>query len=247
MLNKNRIFMTVAFVLLTGMAHADNFTIGVEATNYQPMYNGKDGNYSGYARELMDAFGAKYGHQFTYKPLPVARLYDEFFVKKSLDFKFPDNAKWNAEIRKGLKVSYSKPLVSVTEGLLVAPSKKGQPIDLVKKIATLRGFTLHPYLDLIKANKIAVSEVNSTEAAISMTSRGRVDGAYLSVISANYIAGEIMKQPGAVVFDEKLPSITSEFSLSSIAYPQLVNQLDEFLTEEKRTVQKLKAKYRIPE
>jgi polar amino acid transport system substrate-binding protein len=53
---------------------------------------GIGGNYAGYARDVLDTFAAQYGHTFSYKPMPVARLWDEYLVQKSVDIKFPDNA-----------------------------------------------------------------------------------------------------------------------------------------------------------
>ncbi len=234
--------------LLLGLAGptawAGNFSIGVEVTEYLPISRGDGGNYTGYARELLDAFAAKYGHTFTYKPLPVNRLFDEFTVQKSVDFKFPDNAFWAADAKKGLNITYSKGLVLVVEGLMVLPANKGK-VSAVSKIATLRGFTPFPYLDQIKAKKITVTEVNTTDAALSMGEAGRVDGVYLGVLAANYTLAEVMKKPGALVFDDKLPNSSNDFSLSSISHPEVVKQMDEFLVKEKDTVTKLKAKYKI--
>lgn len=234
-----------AFVMHT--ANAANFTIGVEGTDYMPISKGDAGGYSGYARELLDAFAAKAGHTFVYKPMPVARLIDEFATQKALDFKFPDNAYWAGDAKKGLNVVYSKGLVSVTEGLMVLPANKGKGAASVTKIATLRGFTPFPYLDSIKAKKIAVTEVNAADAAISMGEAGRVDGVYLGVIAANYILTEVVKKPGALVYDASLPNSTNDFSMSTLAHPEVIRQLDEFLVKEKDTVSRIKAKYKIVE
>jgi ABC-type amino acid transport substrate-binding protein len=232
--------------LLASTAWAGNFSVGVEATDYLPISKGDGGNYSGYAREVLDAFATKYGHTFTYKPMPVARLWDEFLVQKSVDLKFPDNGYWNSDAKKGATVAYSKGLVAVTEGLMVTPANKGKQSS-VAKIATLRGFTPFQYMDQIKSKAITMTEVNTADAAINMGEAGRVDGVYLGVIAANYIMAEVMKKPGALVFDEKLPHGTNDFSLSSIKNPEVVKQMDEFLVKEKDTVAKLKAKYKIVE
>ena len=52
----------------------------------------------------------------------MSRLLDEFASKKSVDFKFPDNAYWAADAKKGIPISQSKGLVVVTEGMLVLPA-----------------------------------------------------------------------------------------------------------------------------
>jgi polar amino acid transport system substrate-binding protein len=241
-------FVISAVIALSASSYAWSgaYTIGVEATDYLPVSKGDTGEYKGYARDLLDAFATKYGHQFTYKPVPVARLYDEFLVKKSVDFKFPDNGYWAGDAKKGITLSYSKGLVSVTDGTLVLPANKGKSSSL-SKLGTLRGFTPFPYLDQIKDKKVTVAEANSADAAISMGEAGRVEGVYMGILAANYVMTEVMKKPGILVFDDKLPKSTGDFSLSTIAHADVIKQMDEFLVKEKDTVTKLKAKYKIKE
>ena len=241
-------FILSAVFALAASTHAWSgaYTIGVEATDYLPVSKGDTGEYKGYARELLDAFASKYGHQFTYKPVPVARLYDEFLVKKSVDFKFPDNGYWAGDAKKGITLSYSKGLVSVTDGTLVLPANKGKT-TAISKLGTLRGFTPFPYLDQIKDKKVTVTEANSADAAISMGEAGRVEGVYMGILAANYVMSEVMKKPGVLVFDDKLPKSTGDFSLSTVVHEDVIKQMDEFLVKEKSTVAKLKAKYKIKE
>jgi len=244
---KSKVLVSVLLAgLLSSPTWAGTLTVGVEGHDYMPISNGEGGNYAGYAREVLDTFAAKYGHTFTYKPMPVSRLWDEYLVKKSVDLKFPDNGYWNSDAKKGINISYSKGVVSVTEGLLVVPANKGK-VASVSKIATLRGFTPFPYLDQIKSGKVAVTEVNAAEAAINMATAGRVDGVYLGTLAANYIMSERMKAPGVLVYDDKLPNSANDFTLSSFSHPEVVKQMDEFLLKEKDTVTKLKAKHKIVE
>jgi len=244
-MKKVPLLVALATCFLASPVWSDSFTVGVEATDYMPIYKGDGSNYTGYAKELLDGFASKNGHTFTYVRLPVARLFDEFVVKKSLDFKFPDNAYWAKEIKKDAKISYSRGVVSVTEGLMVLPANKGK--GNVSRIALVRGFTPFLYMDQIRDKKIAANEVNAPDAGISMAEAGRVDGVYLSVIVANYLMTDVLKKPGVLVFDDKLPNSKSDFSLSSIARPEVIKQFDEYLVKEKDTVDKLKAKYKIVE
>jgi ABC-type amino acid transport substrate-binding protein len=241
---KTKFFVTVLGLCMSAGALAGDFKIGVEATDYLPMYKGDSGEYSGFGRELLDAFGQKYGHKFTYVPVPVARLYDEFLVKKSVDFKFPDNSFWAGDAKKGLNVSYSKGLVNVIDGALVLPANKGKKAALAT-LVTVRGFTPYPYLDAIKTGKTKVTEVTSPEQAIKMVQSGQTEAAYLGVVAAEYIMNDKMKTPGALVFDDKLPSSANDFVMSSLTQPGVLKQLDEFLVKEKAIVEKIKAKYKI--
>lgn len=244
-MKRHSIFAAFFTSFVVSATWAGSFTVGVESTDYLPISKVDSGSYSGYAREVLDAFASKYGHTFIYKPMPVARLYDEFAVQKSLDFKFPDNAYWGGDVKKGISIVYSKGLISVTDGLMVLPENKAK--TTVTKIVTIRGFTPYPYLDQINAKKIAVSEVNAPEAALSMVEAGRADGVYMGQLSANYILADVMKKPGILVFGEKLPNSKNDFSLSTIARPEVIKEMDEFLVKEKATVAKIKAKYKISE
>ena len=246
-MKKSTILAVLAACLLSSPAFSGNYKIGVENTDYMPLYRGDTATYSGYARELLDAFGKKYGHTFSYYPYPMVTLFDEFAIKKSLDFKFPDNPYWVADGKKGIKIIYSKGLVSVTEGLMVLPSEKGKSLSNITKIATLRGFTPWPYMDQITSKKIEVVEVNYSGAAINIAAAGRVDGVYMGRMSGTYVIDEVLRRPGVLVFDDSLPTSKSDFSVSTIAHPDVIKQLDEFLVKDKDLVAQLKAKYKIVE
>lgn len=233
-------------LLLAPHAVAAQFTVGVETTDYMPIYKGEGGQYSGYARELLDTFAAKYGHTLTYKPMPVTRLFDEFIKQKSVDFKFPDNPRWQPDLKKGVNITYSKGAVTVVEGMLVLPANKGRPLSALKTMATLRGFTPWPFIDAIKSGALRVNEANTADAALQLGLSGRADGVFLNTISADYLLNERLKQPSALVLDESLPVERSEFSLATLSHPEVISQFNEFLTREKSTIDRLKAKYKIP-
>ena len=241
------ILTVLATCLFSSPAFSGNYTVGVENIDYLPLYKGDGSVYTGYARELLDTFAAKYGHTFTYRPFPMVNLFDEFVVKKTLDFKFPDNAHWSGDMKKGVKIVYSSRLVTVTEGLFVLPSEKGKGLANITKIATLRGFSAWPYMDQIMSKKLEVIEVNYPGAAINIGAAGRVDGVFMGVMSANYVMSNVLRRAGVLVFDDSLPKMKADFSLSSISHPEIIKQMDEFLVKDKDTVAKLKAKHKIVE
>jgi ABC-type amino acid transport substrate-binding protein len=127
---------------------------------------------------------------------------------------------------------------------LVLPANKGKKTTIAK-LVTVRGFTPYPYLDSIKAGKTSVVEVTGPDQAIKMVASGQSEAAYLGVMAANHIMEDRLKMPGALVLDDKLPNSTNEFVVSTISHPEVIKQLDEFLSKEKATVEKIKAKYKI--
>ena len=130
---------------------------------------------------------------------------------------------------------------------MVLPSEKGKSLSNITKIATLRGFTPWPYMDQITSKKIELVEVNYSGAAINIAAAGRVDGVYMGNMMGKYVVDEVLRQKGILVFDESLPTSKSDFSMSTIAHPDVIKQLDEFLVKDKDLVAQLKAKYKIVE
>ena len=70
--------MTKCFALLLCLlalpvAAQEDIRVGVELQPYQPYSDVENGEYRGYARDLLDAFAAEYGYRFVYMPLPVRR------------------------------------------------------------------------------------------------------------------------------------------------------------------------------
>ncbi|MCP4345181.1 MAG: amino acid ABC transporter substrate-binding protein [Desulfobacterales bacterium] len=244
---KKFIFCTMLFVLLTSVhciAETKSFIIGVDSTEYYPMYGYDNGKYTGYARELLDSFAKDSGYSFQYKALPVLRLYNNFLMNQTVDFKYPDNTFWKADLKKGKNVSYSVSVVDYTDGVMVLPENKGKGLNEFKRLGTVLGFTAWEYLDHIKAGKIKEDYAPRYENMIKKTLVKRVDGAYSCVAVLNYQL-EKMNKPGALVFDPSLPHTKSSYLLSSVKYPEVIIQFSEWLVQKKAFVDKLKLKYKV--
>jgi polar amino acid transport system substrate-binding protein len=226
------------------LACAANLKVGVETTDQYPIYSASSGEYRGFARELLDDFAAKYKHTIQYVPLPIVQLHDALLTHR-IDVKFPDNPKWQPERKKGAKISYSASVITVAEGLSVRPNKLGQAFSDIKKIGAVRGFTPWPYMDAIKAKKIKFQEFNDFNSLLSVGVKGRIDGVYANNVVTNYYLIEILKQPGAMVFDFALPNDRSEFCLASIDHPEIIAQFNEYLIKYKAELSMMKSKYHI--
>jgi polar amino acid transport system substrate-binding protein len=223
---------------------AADLKIGVETTDQYPIYSGAKGEYRGFARELLDDFAAKYHHTIHYVPLPIVQLHDALLTHR-VDVKFPDNPKWQPEKKGNAKIAYSAAVIAVAEGLSVPPKKLGQPLTDIKKIGAVRGFTPWPFMDAIKAKKIAYQEFSDFKSLIATGIKGQIDGIYANNIVVNYYLIEVLKQPDALVFDFALPNDRSDFCLASIDHPEIIAQFDEFLSKYKSEVSILKSKYHI--
>jgi len=227
-------------------AGAEFLVVGVEAFNYLPIYRGDDKNYTGFARDLLDDFAEKNGHTLEYRQFPILRLHDELLRRQTIDLKFPDNPHWNIEMRKGVSVAYSRPVLQVVEGLFVLPARRDMDLSTLKTIGAMRGFTPWPYMDGIRKKKIEYKELDSFEVLVKMCQLGRVDAVYVNTLVMNYYLAHIRKEPELLVMARNLPTDNPDFMLSSVRNSKIVTQFDEYLIREKARINKLKARYGIP-
>lgn len=226
------------------LAHgAPTYTIGVENLQYYPLHTVRNGEYSGFARELLDAFAAKKGYAFKYVQLPINKLFPALLQENSIDFKYPDNPQWQPAQKSGIAVRYSAPVVVSEEGAMVLPEKKGIGLSRIKTLGTVLGFTPWPYKEPIDGKKISVVANGSFEGLLRDAMAGRLDAVYINVDVASAMLRDELKSPGKLVFDPTLPYARSDFSLSTVRYPAVIEEFNVFLKSERPMIEKLREKY----
>lgn len=222
---------------------ADTFTVGVELQPYMPYSDVQDGQYLGYGRDLLDAFAAHQGHTFIYKPLPVRRLLSDF-LHGQVDFKYPDNPRWNADQKQGHRLLFSRAAAESIDGVLVKPQFLGMGKARLLRLGTQRGFTPWPYLADIKAGKILLIQANKIDSLLAMAMSDRVDGIYLNPNVVKYqLANSADKN--ALVFDPALDYQDDHYLLSTIRHPEVIEQFDAFLISQAKRVRELKERHGI--
>ena len=114
--------------LLPFAVQAETYVVGVENAAFLP-YSTVDaqGQYGGYARELLDRFASSAGVTFVYRPLPSAGLLDAL-LKGDVDFKYPDSPAWGEAAKAGQALSYSAGTSDFIDGVLVAAPRHGKGI-----------------------------------------------------------------------------------------------------------------------
>ncbi|MDF2179118.1 transporter substrate-binding domain-containing protein [Aliiglaciecola sp. CAU 1673] len=232
------------FVLASTALKAAEFSIGVENLDYKPFSAVEDGKFSGYFKEVLDKFAADNGHKFTYKPLPVKRLMQDFLAGK-VDFKIPDNKFWAGSMRQGHDIYYSTPVATYVDGVMVKPANVSLDYDKLSGLVTLRGFTPFPFMDDIAKGTIKLSETNTLDGLIKMVESDRVDGGFANVDVTKYYMREVMGNPQLLVFAEGLPTGVSEISLSTIKHQDIIEQFNAWLLLKQDLIAELKAKYQI--
>ena len=227
-------------ILHISPSYSEHYIIGVEDLEYYPIYAKREGEYAGFSRELLDNFASANGHTFEYKILPIKRLYNDF-VRKKFDLKFPDNAYWQKEAKKGINVTYSKPVLEYIDGVLVKPENIGKGKSNLKTLGAPRGFSPGDYTD----GSIALKEGNTLKSLIKMAESNRVDGVYFNVIVARYFLENTAFNNDLIIFDKDLPHTRSNYHLSSIKHPDLIEQFNDYMASNKADIEVLKAKYNV--
>ncbi|WP_371926096.1 substrate-binding periplasmic protein [Pseudomonas sp. LPB0260] len=226
-------------------ASAESYVIGVEELAFAPHYSiDKQGQYQGFARELFDAFAAHSGVQLSYKPLPVARLLPALLAGE-VDLKYPDSAHWAQAQKDGKDLHYSQAVVNYVDGVLVAPKRQGRPLEQLKRLAMVDGWTPWGYQERIDAQQIVPTYNDDLRKMIHQALKQDTDGAYFNVVVATHYLDNIRARPGALVFDPKLPHTRGTFHLSSLRHAELLQRFDRFLLERHGEVAALKARYRV--
>ncbi len=238
------LIVVISIFTLCSNSVAKEYVVGVENLDYLPYYAGVKKKYSGFAKDLLDAFAKDQGITFKYKVISVRRLFKSLLDQK-VDFKFPDNPYWQGDMKKGKNVIYSDAVVKTIDGIMVLPERKGMGVKKLKKIGTVMGFTPWEYKGQIDSGEIALSENANFEGLLAQVIKGRIDGAYINPVVADYRLEKVMNKKGALVFDDGLPYAKNDYLLSTMKEKEIMNAFNKFLKEKKGIVDKIKAKYSI--
>ena len=217
--------------------------IGVESNDYYPHYQFINGGFQGYVRDLFDRFSKDSNLKIRLRTMPLKRLLKEVRTG-TVHLKYPDNPKWNVEEKKSDFI-HSKPIVSYIDGTLVLPGQQGQPVENVRTLGTLIGFTPWPYFDRIQSGRVSVYEGTSLTGLIKRTMRRGRDGIYANIDVANYQLKRLLNQPGALVFDPGLPHAVSYYATSTVHHPELIKAFDQWQISADSFKQQLEEKYMV--
>ncbi len=241
------IFLFTAVCGIATEQKIKEFVIAVENIEYLPYYGvdpQKPENYIGFAREFLDSFAKKQGYVFKYQPLPVKRLFKEF-IEGMYDFKYPDNPFWSADDKKGKTIFYSESVTDYTDGIMVHADNKHINLDDLVVIGTVRGFTAWDYLDHIKSGKLELVENNTLFGLLQQVAMKRIDGCYVN----NAVAAKAIKESedalANIVFAPQLPHTKSSYKLSTQKHPQIIEELNKFLQENKKEIDAMRSRYNI--
>lgn len=129
-------------------------------------------------------------------------------------------------MKEGKGVVYSDPVMEYLDEVMVTPDRRGKGLSELRVLGTVRGFTPWEYLKRIEKGEIKLHENDTIQGLLQQAIHGRIDGAYFSVVVAKYQLREVLKTPQGLVFDPQLPHTRSAHLLSTLKYPQIIQELN---------------------
>lgn len=234
-------FIILAIASWCYSAQAKEFVVGVEDVSYYPLYDFPSGR-GGYTKDLLDEFGRQYGHKFVYLPLPIKR-FSRWLIEHQIDFKYPDNIRWNPDGKVYKDFVYSDATISLVAGTLTL-AEKYKKRDQIKVLGTLLGFHPTQWIKEIKAGDVKLYEHSSTLVLIQQVLRGHVDGIDLEPSVVNYHL-KLLGKADALRVNKDLSFEVYNYYLSTIRHKDVIAQFNEFLKRNQPFLKKLRTKYQI--
>ena len=228
----------------TSLAGDRHFVVGVENIDHYPHYTLQNGEWSGFGRDVLDAFAKDRGYSFTYRPYPVKRLMLKSW-QEEVDLMFPDNPLWFPEKKKAVAITYSVNFVEVVEGTLVPPERVGDGINAITILGTITGFTAASYTPYIEKGQVKIDHARDSRYVLLKVLDGRTDAAFMAVDSAKYVLDGVLNTPGSLVFDPSLPYDNYANYVSSVKRPHLIKEFDQFVEQHAAFIAELKQKYKM--
>ena len=240
--------LLVLLLLLTSVnaaAKQKRFVIGVEEVSYYPLYDfsAADTDRPSFSKELLVRFFEHYNYQYDFLVLPIKR-FNEWYVEQEVDFKFPDSARWHASDKTKLNITFSKPVIELMSGSYMLKSQAKTQRQQVKTLSTILGFYPSLWFKEIANGSIRIVEQPSPMSVVKHVLYGE-DVA--TNINGNVIRHNLarLNKSGALVLNRTIDHELYAYHMSSINYPEIIAQFNDFLTLKPKLISELKAKYNI--
>ena len=218
--------------------------LGVEDLHYFPLFDFKN-THPTFTTELFEEFGKQFGYKFEFYPMPVKR-FDKWLFEKDIDLKFPDNSRWNEseEVNRLSKViTYSKPVLHLVAGTITYNKNIKHKND-VKILGTLLGFYPTKWINEINSGQVELYESSSTLMLVQQLIRGQLDAINLEPTVVNHYLNQI-REKEFVNINKNIDYEVYSYHLSSIKYPNVISDFNQFLVDNSEYVEGLRKKYKI--
>jgi len=237
------IVMFLFICLFIQRLEAKEFIVGVEDVSYYPLFDFKS-HRNTFSRELLDKFAQSKGYKFVYLPLPIKR-FERWLLEEKIDFKYPDNARWYPEKSLKEKFTFSDSTIKLVAGTTVLkPFLKKEKLDF-KALGTLLGFYPTTWIKQIERGQVALIEDASTTILIQQLLSQTVDGIDIEPSVIHHYLKKMGKSGNEVVIDKRYQYDVYDYHFSTIKYPKIINEFNQFLKINRSLVKEMIKKYRI--
>jgi hypothetical protein len=237
----------IALLLCSSHLHANQdkvYKIGVENIDYYPHYAfGHHKN--SFIKELLESFFKSNNIKYEFVPLPLKR-FNQWYLKDSIDFKYPDNAMWRTGESKSLPIIYSSSVIKSTAGSVVLNTNLSRKRDQIERLGTITRFSPVLWQDKVDDNKVKVLNDSAVLSVIKMAIHGLVDVINLDYSVVNYHLNNLNKNK-QLLMNPNLANQKINFHLSTIKHKKIILKFNDFLKSNKKLVENLKDKYQIIE
>lgn len=237
------IYAYIFCISLGKVVQASTFVMGVEDVSYYPYFDFASGQPS-FAQALFDQFAKDNGHQISYLPLPI-KQFPKWLYEENIDFKFPDNARWQeTNNTHHLKIYFSNEIVAMTAGTLVLAKNEHQQEGFFKNIGTITGFHPTLWLKQIELGQVTIYEDSSSKILVKYLVNGLVDGLDIDLAVANFGLQKLQIQEKLVI-NEKVAKQIYSYQMSTVKFPEIVREFNQWLVKRSKFVDALKTKFGI--
>lgn len=249
MTRRHHISIVLIFCLLSAgvivpfALKAETYLVASQNIAYYPHYEFSAIQDKGFAWALLEAFATEKGITFQYVSMPVLRLQIEL-EKGNIDFVYPDHPTWTNPINDNSTKYYSKPLTESLVGTFVKPERLGAGISTIRKVSIVLGFSPLYWQERIDSGKTRLIWVADNKSAIYMAQWERADAFDMDYYVANYLLDKLVDVDNFKL-DPKQPVTVVEFCLSTLKRPQLLEEINTFITNNPGLIAMLKARYKI--
>lgn len=239
----NKFFIIIISIFSFSFISASEiYKIGVEDISYYPHYVYENGDYRGFGADILKDFAKSKGYIFEFVPKPIVRLVKDY-VDGEVDFVYPDNAYWSSEAKEGMIITYSNPVAGYIDGVMVLPENSDQ--TTIENLGIVIGFTPFEYLNAINKGDVKLVKNPSLIGLVQQGIKGRVEGIYGNIDIIDYILKERLNHPNMLVFNQNLPYTKSHYHLSTIKYPKIIEEFNQYLQENSQKINELREQYGI--
>lgn len=242
---KTTIFAICFALLISPIASAETLVVGIENQEFLPHYTIRNGNFTGFAAQVLLLFSKTSHHKLRIKAVAARHMLTKMRAGE-IDLRYPDNPNWQAALKGNDKqaIYYSDNLVRYREGSLVVKEKSTLPVGQIKTIGIVRGREPVAYLGLLNARKVHAKEKSDLESLIKAALLGHVDVAYYNIDVAQFRLNA-MGISNDLQFNDRLPYESDYYRLSTMRHKKIIDEFNRFLVQYQGDIEKLKLKYHL--